>query len=296
MQTTERATGIKALMNKMVSPSNYRGKKVALKANYNSADDFPASSHIDTLSAIVKYLKEEAHASNVTLAERSGMGVTREVLQERGVYDLASKLGFDVIVLDDLGKEGWKKIQPENSHWQRGFLFAKPFLQADRIVQTCCMKTHQFGGYITMSLKNSVGMVAKVDPVDGYPYMGELHSSKFQRLMIAEINTAYKPEFVIMDAIKAFTSGGPHQGKEVNPGLLIAGEDRVAVDAVGVAILRGYGTTREVSRGKIMEVEQLARASELKIGISSLDEIELVPVDKGSEQAVDDITKKLSVG
>jgi uncharacterized protein (DUF362 family) len=280
----------------MLSRSDCHGKKIALKANYNSADEFPASTHIDTLSTIIKYLKDDAKAGSIVLAERSGMGITKEVLEQRSIYDLAGKLGFSIIVLDDLDKQGWTKFEPKGGHWKRGFLFAKPFLQADRIIQTCCLKTHQFGGYITMSLKNSVGMIAKVDPMDGYPYMGELHSSKFQRLMIAEINTAYKPDAVIMDGIKAFTTGGPHEGKTVSPGLIIAGEDRIALDAVGVAVLRKYGTTREVSQGKILQLEQLARAAELGVGISSVDEIDLVPVGERSEEAVEEIRTVLSTG
>jgi uncharacterized protein (DUF362 family) len=277
----------------MVSTLDYRGKKVALKANYNSADEFPASTHSDTLTAIVKWLKNDAKVSKVVLGERSGMGNTREVLQDCKVLDLAGDLGFDVVVLDELVKQGWVKNQPDESHWKRGFLFAKTFLDADRIIQTCCLKTHQFGGHITMSLKNSVGMVAKVDPTDNYPYMGELHSSKNQRLMIAEINLAYKPDFIIMDGIKAFTTGGPHEGTTVEPGILVGGEDRVAVDAVGVAVLRKYGTTPEVSKGKIMDLEQLARASELEIGTCSADEIDLVPIDEASEKAAEDIGRKL---
>jgi uncharacterized protein (DUF362 family) len=292
-KTTDRAAGIKSLIDKMVSASDFRGKRVALKANYNSSDEFPASTHIDTLTTIVKWLKDDAKASKTVLAERSGMGDTREVLENRGVFDLSRKLGFEVVVLDELGKDSWKRFEPEGSHWKRGFLFAKPFLEADGIVQTCCLKSHGFGGYFTMSLKNSVGMVAKIDPTDNYPYMGELHSSKFQRIMIAEINLAYKPDFIIMDGIRAFTTGGPHQGTTVEPGILVGGEDRIAVDAVGVAVLRKYGTTREVSKGKIMELEQLSRAADLEIGISSTDEIDLVPINEESEKTVEEIRGKL---
>jgi uncharacterized protein (DUF362 family) len=277
----------------MVTAADYRGKKIALKANYNSADEFPASTHIDTLTEMVRWLKKDAKVAKLVLAERSGMGDTREVLKNRGVFSLAADFGFDVVVLDELVKQAWVKNQPDGSHWKRGFLFPKTFLDADRIIQTCCLKTHQFGGYFTMSLKNSVGMVAKVDPTDNYPYMGELHSSKNQRLMIAEINTAYKPDFIIMDGIKAFTTGGPHEGTTVEPGILVGGEDRIAVDAVGVAVLRKYGTTPEVSKGKIMDLEQLARASELEIGTCSADEIDVVPVDEGSEEAAEEIGKRL---
>ena len=48
---------------------------MALKANYNSADPFPASTHLDTLRAIVETLKA-AGAGGITMAERSGMGDT----------------------------------------------------------------------------------------------------------------------------------------------------------------------------------------------------------------------------
>jgi len=37
----------------------------------------------------------------------------------------------------------------------------KTFLEAEKVVQTCCLKTHRFGGHFTLSLKNSVGLVAK---------------------------------------------------------------------------------------------------------------------------------------
>jgi uncharacterized protein (DUF362 family) len=42
---------------KQFNLQDYSGKYVALKANYNSADPFPASTHIDTISAIVENLK-----------------------------------------------------------------------------------------------------------------------------------------------------------------------------------------------------------------------------------------------
>nr|MDO8100821.1 DUF362 domain-containing protein [Candidatus Njordarchaeota archaeon] len=292
-RTDDRSIGIKGLIDNLVTRSDYHGKKVIVKANYNSDDDFPASTHPDTLSAIMEYLKNDAKAGTILLAERSGMGVTEEVLVNRGVFRLAEKIGFSVIDLDDLGRQGWVKIEPKGSHWKRGFLFAKPFLEADKIVQTCCLKVHGFGGHITMSLKNSVGMVAKYDLEDNYPYMSELHSSRHQRLMIAEINLAYKPDLVIMDGIKAFTTEGPHHGRTVEPGLLIGGTDRVAIDALGVAILRMYGTTHEVSKGKIFENEQIARAAELGIGVGSPEQIQLIPTDKASKEAAEEIEEKL---
>ena len=132
VKTNDRASGVRSLIGKMVTAADYQDKKVALKANYNSADEFPASTHIDTLTEIVRWLKKDAKVSKLVLAERSGMGDTREVLKDRGVFNLAGDLGFDVVVLDELVKQGWVKNQPDGSHWKRGFLFPKTFLNADK--------------------------------------------------------------------------------------------------------------------------------------------------------------------
>jgi uncharacterized protein (DUF362 family) len=263
--------------------SGFRGARVALKANCNSADPFPASTHIDTLRAIVQDLKA-AGATRLVLGERSGMGDTRRVLDDIGVLKLSNELDLEVIVLDDLLGEHWVEIKPEGLHWTRGFKLPKIFVEADKVVQTCCLKTHRFGGHFTMSLKNSVGLVPKRDPEGLYDFMAELHNSPFQRHMIAEINRFYDVDLVIMDATKAFVNGGPDRGEVVEPNLIIASADRIAIDAVGVALLRSYGSTPEVMKGRIFELEQISRAAELGMGTASASAIKLVPLDDESEK------------
>ena len=108
-------------------------------------------------------------------------------------------------------------------------------------MQTCCLKTHRYGEHNTLSLKNSVGMVAKRVPQDEHDYMRELHNSPHQRRMIAEINAAYTPALVVLDGVEAFISGGPDQGERVSLEVIFAGTDRIAIGAVGVALLRDYG-------------------------------------------------------
>ena len=71
--------------------------------------------------------------------------------------------------------------------------------------------------------------------------------------MIAEINTAYFPDLIVLDGVDAFIDGGPARGTRVRSGIVLTGNDRVAIDAVGVAALRSLGTTREVSQGPIFE-------------------------------------------
>jgi uncharacterized protein (DUF362 family) len=263
------------------------GKSVVMKANFNSADPFPASTHPDTLQAIVTVLKE-AGVSEITLAERSGMGDTRENLERLGIIDLAGQLGFQVIVLDEEPKERWARVDRGGTHWLRGFFMSKVALEADVVIQTCCLKTHGFGGHFTMSLKNSVGLVAKKIPGGLYDYMWELHGSPYQRLMIAEINKFYEVDFVIVDAAKAFISGGPDKGTEVEPRLMLAGKDRVALDAAGVAILREFGAS-SLMKKPVIELDQIRRAAELGVGAASASAIELTPLDEQSRGAADRI-------
>ena len=82
------------------------------------------------------------------------------------------------------------------------------------------------------------------------------------RLMIAEINLLYELDLIVLDGVKAFVTGGPETGKVVYPGAMIAGTDRVAVDAVGVAILKLMDATPQVLAGEIFDQEQIKRAVE----------------------------------
>jgi uncharacterized protein (DUF362 family) len=256
-----------------------RGKSVVLKPNFNTADPAPGSTHNDTLRSLILALRQMG-AKQITLAERSGPGdSTRTVMEKKGIYRLAQELGFNILNLEEVGLEGWSKIKPKDTHWSQGFHFPKICLEAECIVQTCCLKTHAYGGHFTLSLKNSVGLV----PSKGYPYMRELHSSSHQRQMIAEINAAYSPDLVVLDGAEAFVDGGPHRGTRMEANVVLASTDRVAIDAVGVAILRLLGTTPEVSQGPIFEQEQIARAAELGLGVSSPKQIRLITGDAESE-------------
>jgi uncharacterized protein (DUF362 family) len=269
-----------------------RGKDVFLKPNFNSHHDTPGSTHNDTLAALVQAL-HSGGATRVTVGDRSGMGDTRGVMERKDVFRMAEELGFDTVVFDELDETGWELKRSDDSHWDAGFALPRPVLEADGVIQTCCLKTHQFGGHFTMALKNSVGLVAKRVPGESYDYMRELHRSADQRRMIAEINAAYVPDVIVLDGVEAFVDGGPHSGTKVTSEVMLAGTDPIAIDAVGVALLRHFGTTPEVSQGPIFEQEQIARAVELGLGVSAPDQIALVTGDSESRAYADRIIEGL---
>lgn len=276
--TKDRGKGVRQVID-LLGLKSFEGKRVVLKPNFNTADPAPGSTHNTTLRSLILSLQQMG-ARQITLAERSGPGdSTRAIMEKKGIFRLAEELGFSVVNLEEVGPEGWSKIEAKDSHWSQGFHFPRIYLEAESIVQTCCLKTHAYGGHFTLSLKNSVGLV----PLKGYTYMNELHSSPYQRQMIAEINTAYSPDLVVLDGVEAFIAGGPDRGTKVEAKVMLAGTDRVAIDAVGVAILRLLGTTPEVSGGAIFEQEQIARAAELGLGVSSANQIQLITGDAESE-------------
>ena len=145
-----------------------------------------------------------------------------------------------------------------------------------------------------MSLKLHVGVVPTSR--HGYTYMQELHGSPHQRRMIAEINEPFRPCLVVLDGIEGFVDGGPATGKRVKADLFLASQDRVAVDAAGVAVLKLLGSNDRIMKPKIFEQEQIARAVELGLGVSSSSEIELIPADDKSLEYRDRVVEVLKKG
>jgi uncharacterized protein (DUF362 family) len=289
IKTTDRVSGIEALFDVFDLP-DLKDKKIIIKANFNSDDPFPATTHIDTLKTVIENIKKSSPKS-ITIVERSGMGNTGEVLKNRGVIELARTENINVINLDQLKRDDWIIKGTEGTHWQKGFPAPKIILEADYVINLPCLKTHRFGGDFTMSLKNNVGLVAKWH--NNYNYMWELHSSPYQRLMIAEINKYIPTDLIVMDGIKGFSSGGPDQGKLIEPEIILLSSDRVAIDAVGVAVLRSFGTTEKVSSGNIFDQEQIKRAAELKVGIGSAKEIELLAANPAAEETIKNLKEIL---
>jgi uncharacterized protein (DUF362 family) len=292
IKTGDRSQGVRRAIE-LFGLNNLSGKSVFIKPNFNSPDPAPGSTHPDVLRMIISILFENG-ASRITVGDRSGMGDTRKTMEKIGVFQMAEEMGFDCLVFDEMPAEDWIMLQPPISSWKLGFPFARPCLETDVLIQACCLKTHRFGGHFTMSLKNSVGMVAKYNLVDNYNFMDELHSSPHQRQMIAEINTAYSPDLIILDGVEAFITGGPDNGKRIKSDVILAGTDRIAIDAVGVALLRYHGCQTEVAKGKIFQQEQLERAVQLDLGVDSPKKIEFLTEDPESA-AYADLIKKILI-
>ena len=294
VRTQNREEGVREVL-KLVDFPSVKGKKVMLKPNFNTADPTPGSTHNDTLSGLIKELKGRG-AAEVTVGERSGPPPTQRVMEQKGIFQLAEELDFKIINFEELEKQGldeknWIHLNPPGNHWKEGFYMPRPVVEAEYVVSTCCLKTHGFGGVFTMSLKLAVGLTPK-------SLMRELHSQRMgpMRKMIAEINLGYKPQLIVLDGIEAFVDGGPSTGTKKEADVFLAGRDRVAVDAVGVAVLKELGSNEAIMGSRIFEQEQIQRAAEIGLGVSGPDQIEIVSPDKPSKEYAKKLESILAQG
>ena len=285
VRTSDRKHGVTAAL-KLLDLKAVRGKRVVIKPNFNSADDPPGSTHNDTLSQLVTEL-HELNARTVTLGESSGPPQTRRVMEQKGTFDLARDFRFDVVDYEQIAENDW--VTFPGTHWPQGFSLPRLVVDAGYNVSTCCLKTHGFGGVFSMSLKLSVGLTPK-------RIRRSMHASPDMRRMIAELNTGYKPDLIVLDGVAAFTDGGPSRG-ELKPGnVMIAGDDRIAVDAVGLAMLKSLGANKAIMGSRIFEQEQIARAVELGIGVERPDAIDIVTGDAESKVVADVLKHILAQG
>jgi uncharacterized protein (DUF362 family) len=267
IRTADRKDGVARAMA-LLNPTGMAGKQVVIKPNFNTAGAAPAGTSNDTLMQLVTELKER-DARSITLGESSGPPDTGEVMAEKGIPDLASDMGFDTVNYDEIPDSDWVHFQPSGTHWPEGFHLPRHVVNAEYNVSTCCLKTHGSGGVFTMSMKLSVGLTPK-------PIRRGMHRSPDMRRMIAELNQGFTPQLIVMDGIETFIDGGPTRGTLKQGNVVVAGTDRVAVDAVGLAILKELGSNDAIMGTPIFQQEQMARAVEIGLGVSGPEEIELV--------------------
>ena len=105
-------------------------------------------------------------------------------------------------------------------------------LQADLVVSMPKLKTHHWAG-VTLSLKNMFGIVPGC--CYGWP-KNILHWAGITQALI-DINSTVRPDFVIVDGIVGMEGNGPIQGTPKACGVLVVGDDPVAVDATCVRLM-----------------------------------------------------------
>ena len=222
------------------------GRRVLVKANFNSPHRYPASSAPDFLTALIEVLQHAGDSCGLRWAP------AERVAGKLGMPQLAAKLGVEWVNFD---AGPWNDIPVSGRHFPI-VRIAAAAQDAERIVYSCCVKTHRLAGF-SASLKHAVGFLP---PAQRHA----VHAGDIAR-RIAEINLAVKPHLILADVRKCFIAGGPALGWVRRPGLILASTDRVALDVAAVNMLKGFRSFNHLKKHPCDE-PQIREAVALGIG------------------------------
>ncbi len=232
-----------------------RGDRVLVKPNFNSPDSFPASTDLTFLQAVIELILEAG--ARVTIGESAGAvwRPTRKVFNQLGVPELARRLGVELIAFEDKPND-WVQINISGDYLS-AVIMPRSAYEADKMVYLPCMKTHSLGAF-SGAIKLAFGFVAP----------GQRRSFHLSHLQekLADVNICWQPDLIIMDGRKAFVSGGPDRGQLVEPGLVLASGDLVAIDIEAMKVLLDYRASNKIPANP-WELTQIAAA--LKHGLGS---------------------------
>jgi uncharacterized protein (DUF362 family) len=210
-----------------------KGKRIVLKPNLV---EFDPKGVINTHPAVI----EAAIASFRSLGAREvvvaeGPGHRRDneyLLTASGIYDVINEHRVRYV---DLNTDDVRRTKLRSSFTNLSELYLPETLfNADLLVSMPKLKTHHWAG-VTLSLKNMFGVVP--GSVYGWP-KNALHWAGIHR-SILDINSSLPiPQFAIVDGIVGMEGNGPLQGQAKQSGVLILGDDLVAVDATAARLMK----------------------------------------------------------
>ncbi len=209
-----------------------KGKRVLLKPNLV---EFDPKGVINTNPAVIEAAIDSFRglgAAQVIVAEGPGHRRDNEyLLSASGLYDVIKE---HRVLYVDLNTDDVRSTPLRSRFTDLKQLYLPETLyNADLLVTMPKLKTHHWVG-VTLSLKNMFGVVPGV--VYGWP-KNILHWQGINN-SILDINSSLPlPQFAIVDGIIGMEGNGPLQGQAKNSGLLIFGDDLVAVDATATRLM-----------------------------------------------------------
>ncbi|MFB3778299.1 MAG: DUF362 domain-containing protein [Bryobacteraceae bacterium] len=210
---------------------NVKGRRVVLKPNLVEYDPGACiNTHPLVVLAALEAFRSMG-AAGVRIAEGPG--------HRRATLDLADAAGYFQTIPDfeklftDLNLDDVSRVElPRGARGLRSLYLPKTVLGCDLLVSMPKMKTHHWVG-ATLGMKNLFGLVPGA--VYGWP-KNVLHWAGIDESIVS-INSAIPRMFTIVDGIEGMEGNGPIQGRRKRAGVIVAGEDRVAVDATCCRIM-----------------------------------------------------------
>jgi uncharacterized protein (DUF362 family) len=209
-----------------------QGKRVVLKPNLVEYDPQGViNTHPAVVAAAIDAFRSLG-ARQVVVAEGPGhRRDTEYLLTASGLYDQLKDrdMGLTDLNQDDVQRHRLLSHYTKLKH----IYLPATIMDTDLLVSMPKMKTHHWVG-VTLSLKNMFGIMP--GSVYGWP-KNVLHWSGIEK-SIVDINSSLPvPQFAIVDGIVGMEGNGPIQGQAKSAGVLVFGQDMVAVDATASRLM-----------------------------------------------------------
>jgi uncharacterized protein (DUF362 family) len=253
-----------SVIQESLAPFNLavKGKTVLLKPNLVGLDPLGV---INTHPAVIAAVREcflRLGAAQVLIGDGPALDRDTEAILES--VRLREYVGALARTFVDLNVDDVERVVLKTHASRLAELYLpKTAMGVDFLVSMPKLKTHHWAG-VTLSLKNMFGIV----PGSSYGWpKNVLHWAGIDRAIL-DINAAARPDFAIVDGIVGMEGNGPIQGTPKASGVLVLGNDPVAVDAtccrvMGLApervkYLSGAGTL--LGHLKVDKIQQLGES------------------------------------
>ncbi|HBG04391.1 MAG: (4Fe-4S)-binding protein [Geobacteraceae bacterium GWC2_58_44] len=202
------------------------GERVLIKPNLLSAKppEAAVTTHPELLRAVIEQVQQ---AGGVALVGDSpGYGSARRVAERSGMLRVIEETGAQFVPFSETAPVPGKGTF-------RHFELARPYLEADRLINLPKLKTHEMMT-MTCCVKNLFGAVVGTQKAAWHLKAGA--DKELFAEMLLEVYRLREPELNIVDAVVAMEGNGPGSGDPCRVGLLLAGTNAVAVDVIAAEI------------------------------------------------------------
>jgi uncharacterized protein (DUF362 family) len=219
-----------------------RGKRVAVKPNdtWASAEDTTGVTQPDTLRAVLRQLKR-LRPAELIVTGGAGAAETEDVFRIAGLMDVVEQEGAAFF---DHNRPPFREVPLEYDPArdvdgpQKSVMVNPRVLEYQTLVSLAQLKLHETAT-VTLALKN-VAMSFPAADYYGHPRHSQKHANAFfadMHSFIAAMAKRFPIHLAVIAGHPAMIGTGPLGGHAVQTGLVIAGTDPVAADAVGARLL-----------------------------------------------------------
>lgn len=280
-QATQKALG---LLNVTLA-----GKNVFVQPTLHAARPSPFSTHTHVLATLARHCRSHDCASLLVATRHPGQP-TQPLFRAKQFPTMARELNFELLALDELPSHQWRLITPEPSAWDQGFAMPRQLLDADLYIQLSSALATAQAPHLEMALSGARGLLASIVPGTPHSLINELEGCDDPVPRLGELVGARPPDLVLLDAIDV----APAPGRTERCGVFVAGIDPLAVDAVGLALLRRHSPVAALAEGSIFDLPLFAGMRGRHGLISSPRQIDFL-TDTESVSLVNELREQLRV-